>query len=218
MLITYIGAYLVFVILVSIAVSLVLMRMRIADPRRAAAIIAAVLLVPLMAGYLYITYLGSIPETVVPDLRGLPLEKAFAQLEGLRLRGIFSGTVFDMKYPEGSVVKQRPEAGRRVKEGRVIRLVTSSGKRKVLVPNLLGRPAIQAEAVLAAKGLYLGESEEDFMPELNPGIILVQNPLPGEEVSTGSYVKITVSTTLEPVVSGEAASEEGEEGGFKFWW
>ena len=60
----------------------------------------------------------------------------------------------------------------------------------------------------------------DFVSELDPGIILVQAPLPGDEVAVGSYVNITLSTTEEPELAAETTDEaEGEEeGGFKFWW
>jgi serine/threonine-protein kinase len=221
MLISYISFYLIFVIAASILVSLLVLRLNIPKPRMVILAVIAIILSPLILGYLYIAYFTSIPETIVPDLKGLPLEKAFEKLEILELKGRFAGTVFDMKYPEGSVVNQRPEGGRMVKVGRVVRLVTSSGKRRVMVPNLLGRLAVQAEAVLAAKGLHLGAVEEDFVPELDSGIILTQNPLPGEEVKVGSYVKITVSATEEPEIILEVTEEaEGaeEEGGFKFWW
>ncbi|KPJ67605.1 hypothetical protein AMJ44_07230 [candidate division WOR-1 bacterium DG_54_3] len=222
MLITYLSFYLIFIILVSILIGLLVMKLNLPKPQLVIPLIMAIILSPLIIGYFYVTYFNSIPETVVPDLTGLPLEEAFEKLEALDLKGSFAGTIFDMKFPEGSVVSQRPEGGRRVKVGRVIRLLTSSGKRKVMVPNLLGRPAVQAEAVLAAKGLLLGESEQDFVPELDPGIILTQNPLPGEEVDSGSYVNITISTTEEPEIMikviEEEAGEEKEEGGFRLWW
>jgi len=222
MLITYISFYLVFIILVSILVSLLVLKLNIPKPHIAISVIIAIILSPLLIGYLYITYFTSIPETTVPDLIGMPLEKAYEELESLKLKGRFAGTVFNMKHPEGSVVTQRPEGGRQVKVGRMVRLVTSSGKRRVTTPNLLGRPAVQAGAVLSAKGLYLGKAEEDFVPGLDPGIILVQSPLPGETVAVGSYVSITVSTTEELEVvtetSGEAEGEKEDEGGFKLWW
>ena len=223
--ITYISVYLIFIIAASVIISLLILKLNIRNPHIVIPAIIAIILSPLVIGYLYAAYFTSIPEAVVPELRGMPLEKAFARLETLKLRGVFAGTVFDMKYPEGSVVHQLPEPGRRVKVGRLIRLVTSSGKQKVTAPNLLGRLAVQAEAVLAAKGLFLGQVEKDFMPELDSGIILTQSPLPGEEVAAGSYVSITVSTTEEPMMilevseEGEAGEEEKEEeGGFRFWW
>jgi serine/threonine-protein kinase len=136
------------------------------------------------------------------------LETALERLEELGLKGKFAGSLFNMRYPEGSVISQQPEGGRRVKVGRLIDLLTSSGKRSVKVPNLLGRLVVQAEAVLAAKGLRVGEVNSDYVPELEPGMILSQNPLPGDELDAGSLVSITISATEEPVVSAEAVAEE----------
>ena len=221
MLITYISFYLIFIILVSIVISLLVWKLNIPKPHVFISITMAIILSPLILGYLYTAYFTSIPEATVPDLIGMPLDKANEELGALKLKGRFAGTVFNMKHAEGSVVRQRPEGGRRVKVGRVVRLVTSSGRRRVTVPNLLGRPAVQAEAVLAAKGLHLAKVERDFVSELDPGIILVQSPLPGNEVSVGSYVNITVSTTEEffmETETSEEAKDKEDEGGLKFWW
>jgi beta-lactam-binding protein with PASTA domain len=232
MLIQYLSFYLLFVIAASILVSLLVLKLKFPAPKVAIPSVIAVMLLPALVGYLYVAYFASIPETIAPDLTGLPLEKAVEKLESLDLKGRYAGSLFNMKYPEGSVVSQQPEGGRRVKIGRVVSLLTSSGKRRVTVPNLLGRPAVQAEAVLAAKELFLGEIVTDFVPELDPGLILTQSPLPGDEVEAGSFVNITVTATEEPLVSAEAFGEEEgpgqgegtgeeeekeEEGGFWPW-
>ncbi|MFC1568154.1 PASTA domain-containing protein [Candidatus Margulisiibacteriota bacterium] len=204
--------YLLLVVVASLAVSLLVFKLKFPKPRVVIPVAIAIVLVPALLGYLYVTYFTSIPETTVPDLSGLPLETALERLEALDLKGKFAGSLFNMRYPDGSVISQQPESGRRVKVGRVVSLMTSSGKRKVQVPNLLGRPAIQAEAVLLAKGLRLGEVASDYVPELEPGMILSQNPLPGDELDTGSLVRITISATEEPVVSAEAVvGEESED-------
>ena len=104
--------------------------------------------------------------------------------------------------------------------------------RKVVMPNLLGRSAVQAEAVLQAKGLHLGKVRVAYSSELEPGVILAQTLLPGEEVGVGSSVGVTVSGTdeaarlLEIMEDGEDEKEKPldrargkeQEGGFKLWW
>ena len=169
-----------------------------------------IFLVPLLAGYIYVTYYFSIPEVTVPELSGEKIEEAFVKLENLKLRGRHAGSVFNMKLPEGSIVSQSPEGGRLVKRGRVISVITSSGKQKVSVPNLLGRPAEQAAAVLTAEGLILGKIEKDYTPEIDSGIILTQNPLPGEQVDIGFAVEITISSSEESEDPGLFEEEEGE--------
>jgi serine/threonine-protein kinase len=208
MLIQFLIYYLLFLMAASLLVSLLVLRYKFPAPKVVIPWVIAIILVPALLGYLYVTYFTSIPETLVPDLTGLPVDEGIERLGAQGLRGKFAGSLFNMKYPEGSIVSQQPEAGRRVKIGRVVNLLTSSGKRKVKVPNLLGRPEVQAQAVLLAKGLKLGEVIADFVPELEPGMILSQNPLPGDELVAGSLVSITVSATEEPEVSAEAVVEE----------
>jgi beta-lactam-binding protein with PASTA domain len=224
MLIEYLSFYLIFVVIFSILVSLIVLKLNFPAPRVVIPVIIAIILLPAVVGYLYVTYFTSIPEVVVPDLTGKFLEKALGELASLDLKGRHAGSLFDMKYPEGSVVSQRPEAGRMVKVGRVVTILTSSGKRKVIVPNLLGRPAVQAEAVLSAKGLFLGEVNKEFAEELEPGIILTQSPLPGEDVEVASLVNIAVSSSeeVETVVevteeAEEVPQKDSEQGGFWPW-
>jgi serine/threonine-protein kinase len=203
----YLTYYLFFVIAVSVLLSLIILISK-KFSLRWLIVLGGILTLPLIVGYIYATYFTTIPEVDVPDLTGLELEEAIVKLESIKLKGKYAGSVFDMKFAEGKVVSHLPEQGRTVKVGRTVNLITSSGKQKVIVPNLLGRPAIQARAVLAAKGLRLGRMREEVVPEIDPGIILTQLPLPGEEVNMGTWVTLTVSESPEVTT---------EEGGFKLW-
>lgn len=203
MFVSYFSSYLIFVIVVSVLLSIAFTRMKLSSLRIVLPMVATVLLVPLLFGYIYITYFTLIPEVVVPDLTGKTVEVALDELAEHKLRGRHAGAVFNMKLPEGRIVSQSPEIGKMVKIGRMINLITSSGKQKIFVPNLLGRPAIQAEVVLAAKGLRLGRIAREVVPEIDSGIILTQSPLPGEEVDVSSFVHITVTVSPEPEVKEE---------------
>lgn len=203
MFVSYFSSYLIFVIVVSVLLSIAFTRMKLSSLRIVLPIIGVVLLAPLLLGYIYLTYFTVIPEVVVPDLTGKTVEVAFEELAEHKLRGRHAGAVFNMQFPEGRIVSQRPEIGKMVKTGRMINLITSSGKQKIFVPNLLGRPVIQVEAVLAAKGLRLGRIAREIVPEIDSGIILTQSPLPGEEVDISSFVHITVTVSPEPEVKEE---------------
>ncbi|MFC1571139.1 PASTA domain-containing protein [Candidatus Margulisiibacteriota bacterium] len=222
MLVKYLSFYFVFLIFASLIISLLVLKLKLPSPQIVIPVIIAVIISPLLIGYLYITYFTSIPEVRVPDLKGVSSEEAISRLEILRLKGRFAGTIYNMNYPEGVVASQRPEGGRKVKTGRTVILLTSSGTRKVLVPNLLGRSAEQAKAVLAAKGLLLGQVSRDFVEGLDPGVVLSQTLLPEEEVDAGTAVKITVSASAE-VAAEKPKKQEGksekkeEEGGFRLW-
>jgi len=224
MITTYLSLYLFFVIGVALLIGLVILRSKLSSLRLIVILITVFVLLPSIAGYFYIAYFDSLPEVVVPDLTGMKFENAKEKLDAIDLQARMAGSVYEMKYPEGCVVSQRPEAGRRVKVGRMVNLIVSSGVRKVVVPNLLGRPVTQADAVLSAVGLQLGEVRQENNPDVSEGAIIAQEPLPGEETGTGQVVDLLVSTTAEvaaPLATPEAGAsdeeEEKSEGGFKLW-
>lgn len=221
MLINYLAIYLVFIILVSAIFAFLLLRV---PALRIRAIVSAMIflfLVPGLGVYFYVTYFNPIPEIVVPDVRGRLLSDAQEELDSLNLKALHSGSIFDPQIAEGGVVSQQPEQGIRVKRGRVISLITSSGKNKIVVPNLLGRSLAQAEAVLRAKNLLLGEVEEDLFSPVEINFVLSQNPLPEEEVEVGSLVNITISASQEALFGVEEKDKnkdkDKEKGGFWLW-
>jgi beta-lactam-binding protein with PASTA domain len=237
MLIDYLSYYLVFIIVISILCGLIVLKKKFLGPRIILAIFLFIILLPPPVIYFYVTNFTTIPEVVVPDLAGIKLEEAKEKLVSLKLKAVHNGQIHNMEYPEGMVVSQRPEAGRKVKIGRTVNLLTSSGKMKVEVPNLLGRPQLQAEAVLSAKGLSLGEVSDKYLPDVNSGTILEQIPLPGDEVEVGSQVDITIASvdkvlmpddTEEKEVKKvkpdeekkqkEEKEEKEDKGGFWPWW
>ncbi|MGB9613479.1 MAG: PASTA domain-containing protein [Candidatus Margulisiibacteriota bacterium] len=167
-----------------------------------------ILFLILGAGYYYLVYFNPLPEIVVPDVGGMPFKMATEKLEEFGLRVHEAGRVFDAKYPVDYVVSQRPEPGRKVKVGRIVNLIVSSGREKTTVPNLIGRPLAQAEAVLSAAQLRLGKVKKENQPQIEEGTIMAQDPLPNEEVLVGIPVDLVVSTTLEVVEETEEKNEQ----------
>lgn len=193
MITSLVSFYLVFVILLALAIFLLSLLNRL--PSLRIVIISAVMLLvlPAIAGYFYVYYFSSIPEVIVPNVTGIPFEFAREKLENAGLHARLAGTVYEMKFQEGYVISQKPEEGRKVKLGRAVSLMVSSGKRRVITPNLLGRNLSQAEAVLNAAELVIGEIKKEVNPELPEKTILAQEPLPGEEVEINRQVDLLVS-------------------------
>ncbi len=208
MVITYLSLYLLFIIAVSLVISFLVMALKLPSPRLIIAVVMIFILSPLIFGYFYLTYFESLPETTVPDVTGLPFEVATERIEALGLKAHEAGRVFETKHPEGAVVSQRPEGGRRVRAGRVINLMVSSGKRKVPVPSLVNRPLAQADEILTAAELRVGDIRFEHNENAAEGTILAQEPLAGEETAAGDPVDLLVSTTLEVIV--EESTEEAE--------
>ncbi|MBU0502477.1 MAG: PASTA domain-containing protein [bacterium] len=217
MFIEFLNFYFIFVLVVSISASLVLLRGKIAFQKLFLGIMIAIIVLPALFGYVYLTYFTVIKEVVVPELAGMPLDKAQDFLGEVGLRGEDKGSVYSMKYAVGEVVAQQPEAGRIVKVGRLINLTTSSGKRLVFVPNLLGRGAEQATSVLVAKDLVLGQVDYEPAPGTEIGVIISQDPLPEEEVEVGTMVNLVVVTREAKVQKKKEDEEAEDKGGFWFW-
>lgn len=193
MLTDYLIIYLVFVMAAALLVSLLVLRLKLPSPQIIIPVVIALIVVPALAGYIYVIYFDSLPDVIVPDLKGWPVSSAQEKLQVLNLRGRAAGTISETDIPLGCIVSQRPEAGRRVKLGRLVNFLTSSGERTVPVPNLLGQTAEQAGTALLEKGLLAAVSYE-YSQGVDPGLVVGQSPLPGELLGTGSSVEVTVST------------------------
>lgn len=209
MLTRFFNLYLIFIIIASLLSALILLKNKKALSKKFLLPAITIIFLPALLGYIYLSYFSSLPEVTVPNLRGLSLEMALVKLEILGLKGQESGKVFTQQFSEGTVVKQRPLAGRKVKARRVISLITSSGEKIVYVPNLLGRPLSQIEQVLTANGLFLGEKKTEAVKDFQAGLVLSQDPVPNTEVETGSLINVTVSASLE--------EEKKKERGFFLW-
>jgi eukaryotic-like serine/threonine-protein kinase len=208
MLAHYLSIYLIFVIVVSLLVSLLVLRLKLPAPRLLIGVIMLFILSPLLIGYVYTVYFDSLPETVVPDVTGLTLEAAKVKLEEGQLRARVAGTVFEVKKEEGTIVSQRPEAGRSAKVGRVVNLMISSGREKINVPNLIGRTMAQADAILTPAQLQIGEIKFEQSTAVPEGTILAQEPLSGEQAEMGGRVDLLVATSREAVTRGNTEETE----------
>ncbi len=133
----------------------------------------------------------------VPDLRGLTLDEARAQLsdQGLELGDVEK--VDDPDTPKNEVIDSNPAAGTSIAPGSKVAVRVGTGK--VEVPNVVGRPRNEAERLLADANLQV---ETDFkqtnsVPE---GQVISQNPKDGT-VEIGDTVKIVVAQKEPPVVT-----------------
>ncbi|MDI6731535.1 MAG: PASTA domain-containing protein [Candidatus Margulisbacteria bacterium] len=212
MLITLLSAYLVYVIFASLFIIFMILRAKLAILRLVLLATLILIVFPAAAGYFYVVYVDSLPSVAIPDLRGMELPLAMEKLDQLQLNGVLAGSTYDMQIPLACVVTQQPEAGRMVKVGRTVKLVTSSGRRKIPAPSLLGKTLGEAEEILKSQGLSLGQVEYNNTHEMDAGLIVLQLPLPDEEIESGGMVNITIATK-----EGQTEEQKKEEGGFRIW-
>ena len=135
------------------------------------------------------------PEPIsVPNLYGLTLDEAAAELEsvGLQLGG--SGQAASNEVDEGGIIAQSYAAGTAVEPGASVDVTVSSGAESVSVPDLYGSSLSEAEAALENLGLRLGGSGEAASDDVAEDGIIDQSVAAGTAVEPGARVDVTVSS------------------------
>lgn len=160
-------------------------------------IMAAIIILPFAINAFIWLYVSSAPEAVIPDVLGLPSEKAIEMLAEYNLKGEVIGISFS-KEPSGTVISQRPEAGRTVKEGRTINLIVSASETTVAVPNITGKTSGEAFAALREAGLNTG-SINFIYSESGGGYVTEQSPAAGNTVLKGSNVDMILMLKKEEI-------------------
>lgn len=160
---------------------------------RSSAVIIILLVIasPILLNLFIWFYAGMREEVFTPDVMGLKSETAISKLEESGLYGEISGVSFS-NQPEGVVISQRPEGGKKVKEGRVVSLIVSARESFVAVPNLIGLTKDQAGNMLTSLGLNIGQIEEIPSSEAY-GTVVAQVPTPAQTVPKGTTVSVSIS-------------------------
>ena len=143
-----------------------------------------------------------IPEVIVPNVLGMSLVAAERRLEEFRLTGRVVGEQFHDEAPPGEILRQNPQAGGRVREGRAVELWVSKGRELARpVPEVVGLPIREARLRLAEAGLSVGGETEVHDPVVAADHVIAQNPAAGTEgLIRGAPVYLEVSRGPEPVM------------------
>ncbi|MEI2759050.1 MAG: PASTA domain-containing protein [Bacteroidia bacterium] len=123
----------------------------------------------------------------VPDLKGMNIQKVndFLRTKNLSFK-IADSSVYLLDQKPGTIVEQDPQPDEKVKQGRTIYLtITRSSAPMVKVPALKDVSLRQAEAILAASGLRMGE--QIFKPDLAKNAVLSMM-INGRELKAGTDV------------------------------
>ena len=131
------------------------------------------------------------PVTVaVPRLVGLRAAEARSQLLELGLR--VSQRPVESTQPKGTVVRQSPGSGTKLREGQAVLLSISSGPALVSVPDVVGLDEESARQELETAGFDVQVVDEPTEVVEEDGIVLDQDPVGGSSRPKGSVVTITV--------------------------
>jgi len=133
-------------------------------------------------------------ETVtVPDLFGKTLEEAKQELAKEKLFILQSGVQLHEYLEEGKIISQTPAPDSKVKINKRVKVVLSSGKEKIVIPQFLGRSLQAVSNELKDIGLRKGNISHVHTSKYAAGKIIAQSPLPSEEVGKNSRISFLVS-------------------------
>lgn len=130
-------------------------------------------------------------EVALPDLRGLTVNDASAQLEdlGLTLR-VDEVRRADTRVGAGRIAGQEPNAATAVRRGRSVKVSLSAGPRVARVPNVIGETERTAQLRLQQDGLALASIAEIRSSDYPPDTVVAQQPPPN---GTGTQVSLLVN-------------------------
>lgn len=135
-------------------------------------------------------------EIAVPNLRQKNYADAEHILEGMGLKVVVSDTGYVKSLPPDCILEQQPDAGHRVKPGRVIYVVINSSHSPMLtIPDIIDNCSFrEAKAKLMAMGFKLGPTEfipgeKDWVYGLKTGGRMLQR---GQKVSVNDILIIQV--------------------------
>jgi serine/threonine-protein kinase len=135
----------------------------------------------------------------VPNVTDLPQDEALQRLQqdGFQVRTFFepSDTV-----DAGNVIRTNPTFGTEVEEGSTIEVFVSSGPEEFPVPPVVGQTREEAERMIVAAGLTVGQVTQRADANFAEGIVIEQSPSAGVRVGAEAPVNLVVSTGPELVI------------------
>jgi eukaryotic-like serine/threonine-protein kinase len=128
----------------------------------------------------------------VPVVIGLDLKEASRQIREVGLKPRMAGEEYHVAFPKGTVVRQSPSGGSRIRKNQEVRLTISKGSDETLAPDLVGRSLSRAQRLLAEEGLLLGSTAK-VHTSLPADEVVAQDPPAGFPVRRGSVVNLLIS-------------------------
>ena len=138
-------------------------------------------------------------EVKIPDVRGANMDSAVAVLKAMQFEVLIDST-YETDVRPLSVLKQVPDTGSLVKQGRTVFLtVNMMTPPKIPMPNLVNLSFRSAEMLLRNNKLILGDTS--YRPDIALGAILEQQykgtPIKaGELIAQGSKINLIIGDGL----------------------
>jgi beta-lactam-binding protein with PASTA domain len=129
------------------------------------------------------------PGVAMPDVTGLAAADAVRALQARGLQPTLQQVA--SSQPPGTVIAQKPDAGKRAKRGTAVTLQVAKGQTAIAVPDVTGQPQQQAISSLEQAGLKATIAQ---VPSSQAkGTVVAQSPSAGQKLARGSSVRLNVS-------------------------
>ncbi len=129
----------------------------------------------------------------MPDIRGMTVTGAETQLGSMSLEVEVSRLRAHPTIPAGMILDQIPGPESRIRGGRTVRVVTSSGPPEGSLPNLAGLSLRQAEITLQRENFRLGRVLKVRKAGVTGPVVAYQNPMAGTDLYKGAVVDLVVA-------------------------
>ncbi len=129
----------------------------------------------------------------IPFLIGKTFDDVKSDLEEKKLTVVQIGYQLHQSIEKGKIIYQDPLKDSKLKLNGVVKVVLSSGKEKVAVPQLVNKMEQSVNPLLREAGLRKGKISHIFSPKHAAGRIVAQYPLSGSDVGIESRVSFLVS-------------------------
>lgn len=135
----------------------------------------------------------SAASVLVPSFAGQTLTDAQGECDQLRVRCVVIANQPSDRYPKDVVMNQQPVSGARVREGRQISLIVSTGVTIYAMPDLRYESLRNVNLDLAHDRLQLDKTTTVANDDIPANHVVSQNPAPLTSVREGSRVSVVLS-------------------------
>ncbi|MHB1335225.1 MAG: Stk1 family PASTA domain-containing Ser/Thr kinase [Candidatus Humimicrobiaceae bacterium] len=135
--------------------------------------------------------------TTVPEVEKMFYDNASRALESSGLIIEKESDAFSSDVPVDYIISQNPQPGFRIIKGSKVKVVVSRGietNNIVKTPNIIGLNYEEAKKIINEAGLKISERSNEPSSIFDTGIVISQDPLPGNELKRNDGVKIKVSS------------------------
>lgn len=143
---------------------------------------------------LYNTFWGTTAVVEVPNITSMPLHDAEKALKKKHLNMLVSDSRYDNTVPENVVITQEPLPGAKVRKGRDIMIIVSSGPDLCEVPKVTGLTVRESQIMLSNYKLELGKTDKAQDNTVSQECIFKQDPLSGSKVKKGTKVDVVINS------------------------